>query len=54
MKEIILKNKVFKQYINRDEIICIIEDISKKKLINPKYKIHIFYDFRWFIYFTAI
>ena len=39
MKEIILKNKVFKQYINRDEIICIIEDISKKinqsKIQNP-------------------
>ena len=39
MKEIIIKNKVFKQYINRYEIVCIIEDISKKinqsKIQNP-------------------
>ncbi len=39
MKEINLKNKVFKQYIHKDEIDCIIEEISKKinqsKIQNP-------------------
>ena len=39
MKEINLNNKVFRQYIHRDEIDCIIEEISKKinqsKIQNP-------------------
>ena len=30
MKEINLNNKVFRQYIHRDEIDCIVEEISKK------------------------
>ena len=39
MKEINLNNKVFRQYIHRDEIDCIVEEISKKinqsKIQNP-------------------